>query len=117
MCIRDRRYWEVYYNLDFSHDSRYFEERLRELMADSVKVHLGADVPVGAYLSGGLDSSIVAAVAAEQQGPGLKAFLGKFAEGPEYDESRYAQALSEANGIDLHELEITADDFIENARK
>jgi asparagine synthase (glutamine-hydrolysing) len=111
------RYWEIYYNLDFDHDSRYFEERLRELMADSVRVHLRADVPVGAYLSGGLDSSIVASVATEQTGQGLQAFLGKFAEGPEYDESRYARALCQDKGIDLHELEITVDDFIENARK
>ena len=108
------RYWEVYYDLDFGHDSAYFEERLRELMADSVKVHLRADVPVGAYLSGGLDSSIVASLATDQAGPGLKAFLGKFDEGPEYDESRYARTLSRDKGIDLHELSITVDDFVEN---
>ncbi len=111
------RYWEVYYDLDFSHDSAWFEERLRELMANSVKVHLRADVPVGAYLSGGLDSSIVASLAVEQNGRGLQAFLGKFGEGPEYDESRYARALSRDKGIDLRELSITVDDFVGNIRK
>jgi len=111
------RYWEVYYNLDFGHDSAYFEERLRELMADSVRVHLRADVPVGAYLSGGLDSSIVAGLAVEQGGRGLQAFLGKFGEGPEYDESPYARTLSRDKGIDLHEIEITVDDFVEDIRK
>ncbi len=111
------RYWEVYYDLDFGHDSAYFEERLRELMADSVKVHLRADVPVGAYLSGGLDSSIVASLATDQAGPALKAFLGKFDEGPEYDESPYARTLSRDKGIDLHEISITVDDFVANIGK
>ena len=59
------RYWDVYYRLDFGRDAGYFEERLRELLDDSVRVHLRADVPIGAYLSGGLDSSIVASIAAE----------------------------------------------------
>ncbi len=112
-----RRYWEVYYNLDFSHDSAWFEERLRELMADSVKVHLRADVPVGSYLSGGLDSSIVASLAVDRTGPGFQAYLGKFAEGPQYDESRYARALCEYKGIDLNELEIGVDDFVAEIRK
>ncbi len=81
------RYWDVYYRLDFSHSAASFEEQLRELFADSVRVHLRADVPVGAYLSGGLDSSIVASLAADERPGELMAFNGKFAIGPEYDES------------------------------
>jgi len=46
-------------------------------MADSVKVHLRRTCPVGAYLSGGLDSSIVASLAVEQNGRGLQAFPGQ----------------------------------------
>ena len=51
------RYWEVYYDLDFDHTAKYFEERIEALLAESVKLHLRSDVPVAAYLSGGLDSS------------------------------------------------------------
>ena len=61
-----RRYWEVQYEPDFDHTERYFSDRLEELVQDSVRLHLRSDVPVGAYVSGGLDSGIVAGIAAEQ---------------------------------------------------
>ena len=109
--VQVSRYWDVYYNLDFSRSSRYYEERLRELLSDSVRVHLRADVPVGAYLSGGLDSSIVASLAVGERPADMLAFTGKFSIGPEYDESRFARELAEVKGIGLHELDITVDDF------
>lgn len=112
-----RRYWDVQYDLDFDHTEHYFEHRLRELMEDSVNMHLRADVPVGAYLSGGLDSSIVASLASHQVGTAFQAFTGKFAGGPTYDESAYARAVADARGFTLHEIEITAADFAEHIRK
>jgi asparagine synthase (glutamine-hydrolysing) len=75
---RNQRYWEVYYELDFDHTSKYFDERLRELLPESVNLHLRADVPVGTYLSGGLDSSAVASIASRQSNGDFKAFTGKF---------------------------------------
>jgi len=106
------RYWEVYFEPDFDHTPRHFESRARELLADSIELHLRADVPLGAYLSGGLDSSIVASLAALEHGPGLLGFTGKFAEAG-YDESRYARALAEARGFELHEVEIDEGDFVD----
>ena len=111
------RYWDVYYRLDFSRTAASFEEQLRELFADSVRVHLRADVPVGAYLSGGLDSSIVASLAADERPGALMAFNGKFSLGPEYDESAYARELAQRKGIELHELDITVSDFVDNIRR
>lgn len=110
------RYWEVYYQIDWDHTARYFEERLRELIEDSVKLHMRADVPVGAYLSGGLDSSIVASVAARDR-DGFMGFTGKFAEGPEYDESAYARAVADMRGFELQEAVITSADFRDNIAK
>ena len=122
LALRDRniqinRYWDVYYRLDFGRSGGSFEEELRELMADSVRVHLRADVPVGAYLSGGIDSSIVASLAADERPNELLAFNGHFPLGPAYDESRYARELSDAKGIELHELEITEADFEDQLRR
>ncbi len=77
--IEVSRYWEVYYSPDFGHQSAYFEHEIRELMAESVALHLRSDVPVGAYVSGGLDSSIIASLAAETQGPEFLGFTGRFA--------------------------------------
>ena len=61
--VQAERYWEVYYDIDFDHTAKYFEERIEALLAESVKLHLRSDVPVAAYLSGGLDSSTVASLA------------------------------------------------------
>ena len=58
------RYWDVHYDLDFDHTADYFEERVESLLAESVELHLRSDVPVAASLSGGLDSSVVASLAA-----------------------------------------------------
>ncbi len=112
-----RRYWNVFFRPDLERTSSFFEEELRSRMEDSVRVHLRADVPVGAYLSGGLDSSIVASLAAAERPAALSAFTGKFDLGPSYDESAYARELANARNIDLHELAITVDDFVENIGK
>ena len=116
-AVEIKRYWEVYYELDFDHTSKYFDERLRELLPESVNLHLRADVPVGTYLSGGLDSSAVASIASRQSNGDFKAFTGKFSFSEDYDESRYARALAEWRGFSLHEIDITAADFIEKIRK
>jgi len=112
--VRVERYWDVYYRLDWTHRGSYFEERLRELMRQSVNIHLRADVPVGAYLSGGLDSSIVATLAADVQPEKLAAFHGRFAIGPEYDESHYARDVARSTNIDLEIVDIDVDDFTSN---
>jgi asparagine synthase (glutamine-hydrolysing) len=112
-----RRYWEVYYELDFDHTPKYFEEKLQALLPESVNLHLRADVPVGTYLSGGLDSSSVASLASMQSNGNFAGFTGKFSFSQDYDESVYARALAEWRGFSLYEIDITAADFIENIRK
>jgi asparagine synthase (glutamine-hydrolysing) len=115
-ALHERRYWEVEYEPDFGHREGWLTERLRELVEESVEFHLRADVPVGAYLSGGLDSSITTSLAARAVGQEFQAFTGRFAEGERYDETRYAQLLSEQRGFRLHEQTIGAADFAENIR-
>ena len=70
-AVHERRYWEVEYEPDFDHREGWLTDRLRELVEESVEFHLRADVPVGAYLSGGLDSSITTSLAARGRGTGL----------------------------------------------
>lgn len=113
--VREERYWEVYYDLDWDHTTRWFQEKVEELLHESVRLHLRADVPVASYLSGGLDSSSVASVASLYAGGNpMKAFVGKFSEDPAFDESRYARALAEWRGLDLHEVDIGVADFLAN---
>src|SRR5438309_80538 len=111
-----QRYWDVYYRLDWDHTMTYFSDRTRALLDESVNLHLRSDVPVGAYMSGGLDSSIVATLASRHR-KALLGFNGRFLEGDAYDESRYARDVSAQCGFTLHEATITADDFIESIEK
>ena len=106
------RYWEVYYDLDFDHTAKYYEERIESLLAESVNLHLRSDVPVAAYLSGGLDSSTVASLASRSSSERMKAFTGLFPEDDRYDESAYARDLAESRDLDLREVEIGVDDFL-----
>lgn len=113
-----QRYWEVHYDIDYEHTERWFSQRLRELLEDSVKMHLRADVEVGAYVSGGIDSSLLAAMAREirQDGP-FKIFNGRFTDGKDFDESHYARALADERGMDLDISDIGEEDFVDNIAK
>lgn len=110
---RTVRYWEPSYNVDTHHTEEYFVGRLRELLEDAVRLQLRSDVPVGAYLSGGMDSSIVTALAAGSYQGRLQTFTGKFLEGPEFNESQYAREVSKAYGTQHHETVCTVNDFME----
>jgi asparagine synthase (glutamine-hydrolysing) len=115
--VRAERYWEIYYHLDFDHTARYFETQVRALLEDSIRLHLRSDVPVGAYVSGGLDSSAVASLAARERQQPLVGFTGRYPLGPEYDESEHARTVAAASGIELLEVEISAADFTEQLRR
>jgi asparagine synthase (glutamine-hydrolysing) len=117
--LRVQRYWEVFYEPDFKHTSAYFEEELDAKLQESIALHLRADVPVGAYVSGGLDSSTIASIAADQQtDQQMMGFTGKFSKyGPKFDESHYAQSVADEKGFQLKSVDISADDFISNIQK
>ncbi len=112
-----RKYWEVYFDIDYHHTARYFEDRLHQTLQDSVRIHLRSDVPIGAYLSGGLDSSVVAAYAHHAGAGNLIGFTGRFDYGPEYDESQYAAIVAERCAFGQSTLTIDATDFVENIRR
>lgn len=110
------RYWEVQYEIDHGHDEAWFEARLRELLHDSVDVHLRADVEVGAYVSGGVDSSLLASMARGKRPNGpFKIFNGRFTDDNRtYDESHYARDLARTHNMDLYVSDISEADFVES---
>jgi asparagine synthase (glutamine-hydrolysing) len=112
-----KRYWDVTFDHDWGHTSRFFEDAIRAAMEDSVDVHLRADVPIGAYLSGGLDSSIVATLAARRSAVPMTAYTGRFDLGPDFDETPYARDVASAAGLELRQLTVTPDDFEANIRR
>ena len=111
--VRTRCYWEVQFSHDFSRRSAWMDTRVHELLEDSVAMHMRADVPIGAYVSGGIDSSLIASMAAKRD-QSLMAFTGRFDEGAAYDESQHARAAAQHAGIELIERTITVRDFIDN---
>jgi asparagine synthase (glutamine-hydrolysing) len=109
--IRVWRYWDVYYDIDGDHSARYFERHLAELLDDSVKFHLRSDVPIGAYVSGGIDSSLIAILAGNAERGIADCFHGRFTEFEGYDESDYAAVAVNQAGANLHLIDITARQF------
>jgi asparagine synthase (glutamine-hydrolysing) len=82
--------------------------RLRDVLADSVRSHLMSDVPLGAFLSGGVDSSVVVALMAEAHGPGVKTFSIGFHESA-YDELAFARQVAQRFDTEHHEFVVTPD--------
>jgi asparagine synthase (glutamine-hydrolysing) len=78
-------------------------EELRARMRDSVRAHLVSDVPVGVFLSGGVDSSLLVALAAEESSERLRTFTIGFEE-RSYDETAIARKVAERYDTDHHEL-------------
>jgi asparagine synthase (glutamine-hydrolysing) len=108
-----RRYWEVQFDLDRHHTEDYFIEELRARLLDSVELHLRSDVEVGACLSGGIDSSLLAALAGGRSAGGpLQVFHGRFPGEEKFDESRHAREVAREKGLLLHEIDITEEDFV-----
>jgi asparagine synthase (glutamine-hydrolysing) len=115
-AISIKRYWEVHYNLDFEHADKYFIDKIQALMDDSAKIHMRADVEIGAYVSGGVDSSLLAILGSKYQDSSsrFKIFNGRFKDSDAFDESRYARAVADDHNMDLYIASITEQDFVDN---
>ena len=116
-AISIEKYWDIQYEVDYSWTLTSAEEALRELLTNSLDVHLRSDVEVGIYLSGGVDSTLIATLAAGKTEFGGKGFHGRFTDYPGYDESSYAKIASDSFNGDLGVIDISASDFREYIRK
>jgi len=108
-----KKYWDLDFTIDTDHTERYFEHQLLRLLEDAVRLQLRADVPVGAHLSGGLDSSTITCLASSLLGIPIKTFSGGFKDLPQYDETPYARIVADKVGTEHYEVFPTADDFVE----
>jgi asparagine synthase (glutamine-hydrolysing) len=93
-------------------DEETLAQELRDVLRDSVAAHLVADVPVGVFLSGGIDSGALAALAAEQLREPLRTFSVGFEERT-FDELDGARAVASRVGADHHEVVLRASDAAE----
>ncbi len=103
-----KRYWNLQSSLKEAPLDR--EEALvglREILEDAVRSRLIADVPLGAFLSGGVDSSLIVALMARHQAK-VKTFTIGYEDVPLYDERKYAQVIAEKYNTDHQEIVITS---------
>jgi asparagine synthase (glutamine-hydrolysing) len=107
------QYWQPNFKLDPYHTEEYFIVELRKILEDTIKIQLRSDVPVGTYLSGGIDSSLVTLLASKYYGKPLKAFTGAFREGKEFDETEYARSACEACNAEMFTVYPTEQEFID----
>ncbi len=104
----------TFWHYRYDHRSRSVAEHADDLgrrLEAAVASHLVADVPVGLLISGGWDSSLVAALAVEQSARRLKSFTIVFPEAPDVDESRPARVMADALGTEHHEIEFRTRDY------
>jgi len=110
--LKIKKYWDLDFTIDTDHTEQYFEECLSDLLENAVRIQLRADVPLGAHLSGGLDSSTTTCLAASILGNQIKTFCGGFEDGRQYDETPYARTVAGYIKSDHYEVFPNADDFI-----
>ena len=107
-AIKVERYWKLDYKTkEPIPGEREAADHLRELMADAVRMRLVSDVPLGVLLSGGVDSSTIAALAVRASSEAVKTFSISFAEAS-FDESAYARGVAKFLGTDHHEERLSA---------
>lgn len=111
------RYWQVDYGKAVAEGARFstmndgaVADELEALLTESFQLRMVADVPVGMFLSGGIDSSLVTALLQKQSSRPLKTFTIGFRD-PRFDEAGHARAVSAHLGTEHHELYCTEDDF------
>jgi asparagine synthase (glutamine-hydrolysing) len=117
MTVRDgqislRQYWDLHFvpsNLSL----RDAQERLMEVLEESVRLHMIADVPVGFLLSGGVDSTAMLGLAVGKTDRPLSSYTIGFSELGPNDERPYAKLAALAYGSVHHEMTISAKDFVD----
>ncbi len=108
-----RQYWDAPQGEEQAdHPESYYVEGYGNMLREAVRSHLMSDVPVGVFLSGGIDSSAVAALMTDiRQGP-IDTFSVGYAE-QAYSELPYARMMAEHLGSSHHEITITSQDFFD----
>lgn len=111
--LTEKKYWEPNFKVDTDHTEAYFIDQLRYLLEDTVKIQLRSDVPLGTYLSGGMDSSLVSMLAARNLDGTIKTFTGAFHESKDFDETEYAREVASSINAQRFEIYPNSEQFVD----
>ncbi|HKX06059.1 MAG TPA: asparagine synthase (glutamine-hydrolyzing) [Methylomirabilota bacterium] len=106
--IATRRYWDIPFRPDPSVDVPTWRNEIRRRLDEAVRLRMASDVPLGCFLSGGIDSTAVTATAARQRA-GIRTFSVGYAE-KRFDERPFARLVAERYGTQHEELVVSAAD-------
>jgi asparagine synthase (glutamine-hydrolysing) len=106
--VKTRRYWEPDFSKKIKVSEEEAGERALELLREAVRVRLMSEVPLGAFLSGGIDSSAVVALMAEESSGPVKTFSIGFEE-QDFSELHHARRVAERVGAEHHEFVVRPD--------
>lgn len=106
--LKIEKYWDLREDVQYT-DLNDASKKLREMLEESVKLRLISDVPLGVYLSGGLDSSAITALVSKMQ-ENVKTFSVGFGEGNP-NELEHAKRVAEYLNTEHHEVEVTSKDI------
>lgn len=103
-----RKYWSLQMSPDVSRDENYFIRRFMELLSEAVQIRLMSEVPLGAFLSGGIDSSTVVALMSKAASSPINTFCMGFGGnvGGYLDERTYARQVAQKYGTRHREFEV-----------
>lgn len=100
--IEIKKYWEINFDPDYSKTEKNWKEEIEECFSETIKLHMISDVPLGAFLSGGIDSSSVVAMMAKNSNFPIQTFSIGFKE-QQYNELEYAREIATKYGCIHHE--------------
>jgi asparagine synthase (glutamine-hydrolysing) len=103
-----QQYWDIKYEPDYSLSENDWVEALREKLREAVRIRLISEVPLGAFLSGGIDSSTVVALMSQVQSTPVKTFSIGFKE-EDFSELKYARQVAGKFGTEHHEFVVEPD--------
>ena len=113
--VKQEKYWNIDKKID-NKNNNSFEENLHQvdqLLNDSIKKMMIADVEVGCFLSGGVDSSVIATLMQKNSNKKIKTFTVGFSE-KKYNEADFARKIADYIGSDHNEIIVSMDDMIKN---
>ncbi len=114
----DRRYWDVHFDRKRDWEERELLDALDEMLQESVRIRMVSDVPIGVFLSGGVDSSLVAAMMCRFSSQPVEAFsIGFGEEGAYMNELQYSGEVARQYGMKHHQMILKSEDLLRDVER